>query len=90
LVAGELAGLAPAWIAAAEYDPLHDENLAYAARLQAAGVPVALVEYPGMLHAFFQHGGFVPAARQAHADACAALREAFSRPLPGRSSPATP
>jgi acetyl esterase len=34
-------------------------------------------EYPGMVHAFFQHGGFVPTARRAHADAVAALRRAF-------------
>jgi acetyl esterase len=77
LLAADLGGLAPAWIAAAEYDPLHDENLAYAERLRAAGVSVTLVDYPGMIHAFFQHAGFVPAARRAHEDAGAALRRAF-------------
>jgi acetyl esterase len=77
LLAEELAGVAPAWIAAAEFDPLRDENLAYAQRLREAGVAVEAVEYPGMIHAFFQHAGFVPAARRAHDDACAALRRAF-------------
>lgn len=77
LLAKDLAGVAPAWIAAAEFDPLHDEDLAYAERLREAGVPVELVDYPGMIHAFFQHAGFVPAARRAHDDACAALRRAF-------------
>lgn len=78
LVLDDLAGLAPAWIAAAEYDPLHDEDVAYAQRLQAAGVPTELIVYAGLIHSFFQHGGFVPAVRQAHADASAALRAAFA------------
>lgn len=77
LLAPDLAGVAPAWIAAAEFDPLHDEDLAYAERLRGAGVPVELIDYPGMIHSFFQHAGFVPAARRAHDDACAALRRAF-------------
>ncbi|MFP5407347.1 MAG: alpha/beta hydrolase, partial [Gammaproteobacteria bacterium] len=78
LLAPDLRGVASAWIAAAEYDPLHDEALDYAQRLREAGVPVELVDYPGLIHSFFQHGGFVPAARRAHADAGAALRRAFA------------
>ncbi len=75
----DLRGVAPAWIAIADHDPLRDDDRAYAARLREAGVGVEAVEYPGMIHAFFQHGGFVPTARRAHADAAAALREAFAR-----------
>ncbi len=75
----DLRGVAPAWIAIAGHDPLRDDNRAYAARLREAGVPVHVDEYPGMVHAFFQHGGFVPAARGAHADAVAALRRAFGQ-----------
>jgi len=65
-------------MALAEYDPLVDEGRTYAERLRSAGVPVEAVVYPGMIHGFFQHAGFVLKARAAHADACAALRAAFS------------
>ena len=75
--APDLAGIAPAWIAAADHDPLFDEDLAYAAKLKAAGVAVELVPYPGMIHEFFKMGGFVSDVAKAHADAVRALRSAF-------------
>lgn len=77
--APSFAGLAPAWIAVAEYDPLSDEGIAYADKLRAAGNRVELVRYAGMIHEFFKMGGYVPAVRQAHADAVRALREAFEQ-----------
>ncbi|HTJ94921.1 MAG TPA: alpha/beta hydrolase [Pararobbsia sp.] len=70
-------GLAPAWIAAAEYDPLFDEDRAYAAKLREAGNDVTLQIYEGMVHEFFKMGRFVPEVAQAHADAVGALRRAF-------------
>ncbi|WP_250499472.1 alpha/beta hydrolase [Caballeronia sp. GAWG1-5s-s] len=73
----DFAGVAPAWIAAADHDPLYDEDIAYAAKLAAAGVPVTLARYEGMIHEFFKMGGFVPEVAQAHADAVAALKGAF-------------
>nr|WP_309500727.1 alpha/beta hydrolase fold domain-containing protein [Streptomyces shenzhenensis] len=39
-------------MAAAELDVFRDEDLSYAARLQAAGVPVEPHLYPGAYHAF--------------------------------------
>ncbi len=77
LRAADLRGVAPAWIAGAEYDPLIDEDRAYAGRLREAGVAVQFVQYDGMIHSFFQHAGFVRASRRAHEEACAALRRAF-------------
>lgn len=77
LMAPSVAHTAPAWLALAEFDPLVDEGLSYAERLETAGVPVQCTVYEGMIHAFFQHAGFVVKARRAHADACAALRAAF-------------
>ena len=70
-------GLAPAWIAAAEYDPLFDEDRAYAAKLREAGNDVTLCIYEGMVHEFFKMGRFVPEVAQAHADAVRALKQAF-------------
>jgi acetyl esterase len=77
LGAPEFSGVAPAWIATAEYDPLSDEGDAYAEKLHALGNRVTLKRYPGMIHEFFKMGGFVPDVAQAHADAAAALRAAF-------------
>ena len=75
--APDLSGVAPAWIATAEYDPLSDEGDAYAEKLRAAGNAATLRRYPGMIHEFFKMGGYVPEVAEAHADAAAALRAAF-------------
>ncbi|WP_433046001.1 alpha/beta hydrolase [Dactylosporangium sp. CS-033363] len=50
--AERLDGLPPAVIAVAEYDPLRDEALAYAARLRASGVPTFVRTYPDSFHGF--------------------------------------
>lgn len=47
----DLAGLPPAWIGVDELDLFHDEDVDYARRLEAAGVPVELFIEPGMYHA---------------------------------------
>lgn len=73
----DMRGLAPAWIAAPEYDPLFDECVAYAAKLREAGNSVELVEYAGMIHEFFKMARYVPEVADAHRDAIRALRRAF-------------
>jgi acetyl esterase len=61
----DLSGLAPALIIAAEFDPLVDENEAYALRLRQAGVPTKYVCFPGMHHPFFTLGAYIDDAAKA-------------------------
>src|SRR6202012_668056 len=48
----DLSGLPPAWIGVGTNDLFHDEDLAYAERLQAAGVPCDVEVVPGAFHGF--------------------------------------
>jgi acetyl esterase/lipase len=49
---GDLAGLPPAYVSVGALDGFLDEDVAYAARLNAAGVPTELHVYPAAPHAF--------------------------------------
>lgn len=60
-----LAGVARALIIGAEFDPLVDDNEAYALRLQQAGVPTQYVCFPGMHHPFFTLGAYIDDAAKA-------------------------
>ncbi|KQZ73993.1 arylesterase [Sphingopyxis sp. Root214] len=51
-LAEDLSGLPPVYIATGSLDLFFDENLDYARRLVAAGVPVDLHSYAGAIHAF--------------------------------------
>jgi acetyl esterase/lipase len=57
--ATDLTGLPPAYIPVGDLDLFLDENITYAQRLLAAGVPTELHVYPGAFHGF---NGFVPGA----------------------------
>jgi acetyl esterase len=77
LNAEDVDGVAPAWIGLAECDPVFDDGIAYADKLRAAGVPVALEVWRGVTHEFIKMGRTIPEAREAHGVAAKALADAF-------------
>jgi acetyl esterase len=72
-IAGDLAGLPPAVVVTAEFDPLRDEGDAYARALADAGVEVVHRSFPGMIHGFFDLSGLSPAAAEAVRQTCSDL-----------------
>ena len=79
LLAENLAGLPPALIIAAEFDPLRIENAAYRERLAAAGCDVTYKEFVGCGHSF-THFGPEPQAREAWQLIHEKLQQVFWQP----------
>lgn len=77
LQAGSFADLPRTLLVLAEIDPLFDDGLEYARRLEEAGVPVDVQIYPGMFHGFWRMGGVLAEARQAIESAANVLRTAM-------------
>ncbi len=74
LKAGDLSGVAPAYVVTAGFDPLRDEGEAYAARLLEAGVPTTLRRQSGLIHGFTVLTGISTAAARATAELAGALQ----------------
>jgi acetyl esterase len=64
LRARSLAGLAPAIVTTAWFDPLRDEGKAYADELKAAGVATKYHDGPGLIHGYFGLGEASETARK--------------------------
>lgn len=74
----DLSGLPPAWMGVGSLDLFHDEDVAYAERLNAAGVPCEVQVVSGAFHGF---DAIVPKAEVSQSffkGQCAVLRQAFA------------
>jgi acetyl esterase len=80
LRAVDLSNLPPAIVITAEYDPLRDEGIAYAQRLQAAGVPVTHRHHDDMFHDFFSFVNLLDAGNEAVARVGAEIRTLVTSP----------
>lgn len=74
----DLSGLPPAWIGVGTHDLFHDEDVAYAARLTAAGVPCQIETIPGAFHGFDLVVPKAAVSRSFFASQCASLRSALA------------
>lgn len=77
LLAASHAGLPPALVLTAGFDPLRDEGLQYANALSAAGVPTQYVCFERQIHGFITMGRVIEEAHTAVALCGAALRRAW-------------
>jgi acetyl esterase len=75
LLAPNLAGLPPALVITAEFDPLRDEGEEYAERLRQAGVAVTFERYAGMIHGFVAMRGVISGGDRAIRQAAGFLRD---------------
>jgi acetyl esterase len=74
LLAKQLAGVAPAYIATAGFDPLRDDGEDYAQKLRNAGVAVALRRHRSLIHGFVNMIGIGHSGHDALQEAAGALR----------------
>lgn len=77
LLAGSHAGVAPALVLTAGYDPLVDEGRTYAQKLEQAGVSVQSVNYESQIHGFITMGRIIDEANEAVTVCAQALRRAL-------------
>jgi acetyl esterase len=79
LLADDLAGLSPALVVTAGFDPLRDEGEQYAAKLRAAGVTVDARRMGSMTHVFLNMNRLGGQVSQCNAEMISALRAHLAR-----------
>ncbi|MGW1029028.1 alpha/beta hydrolase [Streptomyces sp. NPDC002577] len=78
VLADDLSGIPDAIVVSAGADPLRVGVEEYGQRLPAAGVPTALLRYPGVCHDFLSRAASVGRARTAFAEIGALTRAKFA------------
>lgn len=81
LNANDFSGLPAAFVLSAGFDPLQDEDKAYADKLAEAGVPVIYSHYEGMIHGFITMPGVIDKAAEALTECAKQLKQAFAGSL---------
>ncbi|ALR10667.1 alpha/beta hydrolase [Mycobacteroides saopaulense] len=74
----DLAGVAPAWLGIGTADLFHDEDLVYAERLRAAGVPCEVEVVTGAFHGFDRFAPWARVSKDFVAKACRSLQAALT------------
>jgi acetyl esterase len=74
-----LAGLPPAYVATAGFDPLRDEGNAYARKMKEAKVDVTLRPHDGLIHSFANLTALSPVALGAMHEVAGAIRAGLTR-----------
>ena len=77
---GDPTGLPPAFIAAAELDPIRDDSLRLVERMAAAGHPHTLKVYPGVMHTFFTQSNIIDQAKICIGDIAGFLGDTVGAP----------
>lgn len=78
LRAASLAGTAPAMVVTCAHDPLCDEGVEYARRLDREGVPVTHLHFNDQMHGFLTMGKFIRASQTMIDMMAVALRRAWA------------
>jgi len=78
-VLAKLEGVAPAIMGVGPHDFLYRDNLAYAAALRAAKVPLIYREFPTLNHGFFSYTAISPVCEAAAEQICRDLRDLLAR-----------
>ena len=78
LLALDLKGMPPAYVATAGFDPLRDEGEQYAERLREAGVAAITRRHQGLVHGFVNALGVGRTGRAATYEGAVTLRAALA------------
>ena len=79
VLASDHSDLAPALVITAKLDPLHDEGVAYVAKLRQAGVPTMHLDYDGATHPFPFMGAVADHSNMLLAQLFGTMRYVFNR-----------